>query len=62
MALETVTLSLPKKEVEVLLKVLDDIRFLEKVERGERQVRAGKYLTVEEFRRKHLRQRQNRRS
>ena len=50
---ERVLISLPKKDVEALMKIMEDIRFIEKVEKGREEIKEGKYINYEDFKKKH---------
>ena len=50
---ERVLISLPKKDVEALMKIMEDIRFIEKVEKGIEEIKEGKYINYEDFKKKH---------
>ena len=50
--MEMVTISLPKKDVKALLKLVEELRFFEKVEKGRKQIEEGRFVTYEEFKKK----------
>ncbi len=50
---EMVTLKIPKKDVHALLRIFEDIQFLEKAEKNHQEMKKGKFITLGEFRKKH---------
>ncbi len=51
--MERVTISLPKQDVRALIKLVEELQFLEKVDKGKKQIEEGKFVTYEEFKKKH---------
>ncbi len=49
---ESLTLVLPRKDVEVLLRVLDQIRLISEAEQGEAEIDKGKYLALDQLKEK----------
>ena len=49
---ERVLISLPKKDVEALMKIVEDIRFIKKVGKGRKEIEGGEYTTYEDFKKK----------
>lgn len=50
---EMVTIKLPKSDVEALLNIVDDIRFLQKAEEGMKEIKACNFVTLDEMMKKH---------
>ncbi|MBI1974158.1 hypothetical protein HYS54_05065 [Candidatus Micrarchaeota archaeon] len=50
---EMVTIQLPKKDVESLLHIVEDLRFLEAAEKGNGEISAGKFKTLKQVRAKY---------
>jgi hypothetical protein len=47
------TLRLPKKDVEIFLRVLEDIKFIREAEKGDEEINKGKFKTLDSLRKKH---------
>jgi len=47
------TLSIPKSEVDVFLKVVEDIKFMREAEKGDEEISKGKFKTLEQIREKY---------
>lgn len=50
---EMITLKLPKKDVESFLRVVGDIRFIQKAEQGDEEVTKGGFKTLAHLRKKY---------
>lgn len=50
---QMVTLRMPKKDMEALLRVMEDMKFFKEAEEGSEQIKKGKYITLEDLERKH---------
>ncbi|MBI2232514.1 MAG: hypothetical protein HYU56_01230 [Candidatus Aenigmarchaeota archaeon] len=48
-----ITMKLPKEDVAALVRVLEDIRFLEKSEKGEEEIDKGKFKTLDQLKKKY---------
>ena len=51
--MDMVTIKMPKKDVEAFLRVVDDIKFAEKAERGDDEINKGKFKTLEQLNKKY---------
>ena len=49
---KSVTLSLPKKDVEALLRILEDLRLISEAERGDAEINKGKYVTLKQLKKR----------
>ncbi len=50
---QMVTVQLPQEDIEALLRITSELRFLEQAERGLEEIKQGKFVTLDEFKRKH---------
>lgn len=50
---EMITLKLPKSDVEALLRVIEDIRFIKEAEKGDKEIDKGKFKTIDQLRKKY---------
>ena len=48
-----ITMKLPKEDVAALVRVLEDIRFLEKAEKGNEEIDKGKFKTLGQLKKKY---------
>lgn len=53
----TVTIKLPKRDVKALIRVLEDIKFLEKAEKGYQEAKKARFKTLEQLEEKYDNQR-----
>lgn len=51
--MDMVTIKLPKKDLEAFLRVVDDIKFIEKAEKGDEEINKGKFKTLDQIRKKY---------
>lgn len=47
------TLQIPKKEIDVFLRVVEDIKFIKEAERGDEEIERGKFKTLEQIKSKY---------
>jgi len=50
---EMITLKIPKNEVDVFLKVVEDIKFISEAEKGDEEISKGKFKTLDQIRKKY---------
>lgn len=50
---QMLTVQLPKKDVQAFLRVIEDIRFIEEAEKGDEEISRGKYITLEQLKKKY---------
>ncbi len=51
--MDMVTIKLPKKDLEAFLRVVDDIKFIEKGEKGDEEINKGRFKTLDQIRKKY---------
>ena len=44
---ETITIRLPRKDVDSFLRVIEDIRFIKEAEKGDEEISRGKFKRLE---------------
>lgn len=49
----TVTIKLPKRDVKALIRVLEEIKFLEKAEKGYQEAKKGRFKTLDQLEEKY---------
>jgi len=46
---EMITLKVPKSDVDAFLRVVEDIKFIKEAEKGDKEVRKGKFKTLNQI-------------
>jgi len=50
---ETITIQLPKRDIDAFLRVVDDIRFIKEAEKGVNEIEKGKFKTLDHVKKKY---------
>lgn len=50
---EMVTVKLPKRDIEALMRIVEDIEFLGEAEKGDKEIEKGNFKTLEDAKKKY---------
>ncbi len=48
-----VTVKLPKKDIESLIRIMEDIKFIREAEKGDEEISKGKFKTLSQLKKMH---------